>query len=52
MFVLIDLEMTGNGKEYHFPLEGHLWQFNAAGKVAKYDHVVDTAQMWRAANGR
>jgi hypothetical protein len=24
---------------------GHLWQFNAAGKVVKYDHITDTAQM-------
>lgn len=52
VFVLIDLEATSQGKQYHFPLEGHLWQFNATGQVVKYDHVVDTAQMWRAANGR
>jgi ketosteroid isomerase-like protein len=52
VFVLLTLLVATQGKDYNFPLEGHLWQFNAAGKVAKFDHVVDTAQMWRAANGR
>ncbi len=52
VFVLIGLDFTTQGKDYSFPLEGHLWQFNAVGKVVKFDHVTDTAQMWRAANGR
>ncbi len=52
VFVLIALDITTQGKDYSFPLEGHLWQFDAAGKVVKFDHVTDTAQMWRAANGR
>ena len=52
VFVLIALDATSQGKNYAFPNEGHLWQFNSAGKAAKFDHVVDTAQMWRMANGR
>jgi hypothetical protein len=51
MFVLIAFEATVRGKGYSFPNNGHLWQFNAAGKVVKYDHVTDTAQMIRMANG-
>jgi hypothetical protein len=52
VFVLLRLDIAANGKDYSFPLEGHLWQFNNAGKVEMFDHIVDTAQMWRAANGR
>ena len=52
VFVLIALDIATQGKEYSFPLEGHLWEFNGGGQVAKFDHVIDTAQMWRAANGR
>jgi len=52
VFVLIGLDVTTQGKNYSFPLEGHLWQFSAAGKVAEFDHVTDTAQMWRLAHGR
>jgi len=52
VFVLIALEVATKGKDYSFPLEGHLWQFDSAGKVVKFDHITDTAQMWRAANGR
>jgi hypothetical protein len=52
VFVLIAFEATNQGKSYSFPNNGHLWQFNSEGKVAKYDHVTDTAQMWRLANGR
>jgi ketosteroid isomerase-like protein len=51
VFVLITFEATVQGKSYSFPNNGHLWQFNAAGKVVKYDHVTDTAQMIRMANG-
>ena len=51
VFVLIRLEATNKGKSYSFPNSGHLWQFNAAGKVVKYDHVTDTAQMIRMAKG-
>lgn len=52
VFVLLAVEFSNQGKDYNFPLEGHLWQFNTAGQVAKFDHMVDTAQMWRAAHGR
>ena len=51
VFVLIAFEATAGGKQYSFPNNGHLWQFNAAGKVVKYDHVTDTAQMIRMAKG-
>jgi ketosteroid isomerase-like protein len=51
VFVLIAFEATARGKDYSFPNNGHLWQFNAAGKVVKYDHVTDTAQMIRMAKG-
>jgi ketosteroid isomerase-like protein len=51
VFVLITFEATVRGKGYSFPNNGHLWQFNMAGKVVKYDHVTDTAQMIRMAKG-
>lgn len=51
LLVLINFEATVHGKSYSFPNHGHLWQFNAAGKVVKYDHVTDTAQMIRMAKG-
>ena len=51
VFVLITFDATAQGKSYSFPNNGHLWQFNAAGKVVKYDHVTDTAQMIRMAKG-
>jgi ketosteroid isomerase-like protein len=51
VFVLITFEATVRGKRYSFPNNGHLWRFNAAGKVIKYDHVTDTAQMIRMAKG-
>jgi hypothetical protein len=51
IFVLIAFEAAVGGKHYSFPNNGHLWQFDAAGKVVKYDHVTDTAQMIRMAKG-
>lgn len=51
VFVLIAFEAMAQGKRYSFPNNGHLWQFNAAGQVVKYDHVTDTAQMIRMAKG-
>ena len=51
VFVLIAFEATAQGKRYSFPNNGHLWQFNAAGNVVKYDQVTDTAQMIRMAKG-
>jgi hypothetical protein len=50
--VLIAFEATHLGRSYSFPINSHLWQFNSAGKVARYDHITDTAQMWRLAHGR
>ncbi len=48
VFVLIAFDATNGGK-HSFPNNGHLWQFNAAGKAIKYDHITDTAQMiWMA----
>jgi len=49
--VLINFEAKVGDKTCSFPNNGHLWQFNAAGKVVKYDHVTDTAQMIRLAEG-
>jgi ketosteroid isomerase-like protein len=51
VFVLITFDATAQDKSYSFPDNGHFWQFNAAGKVGKYDHVTDTAQMIRMAKG-
>jgi ketosteroid isomerase-like protein len=51
VFVLIKFEALARGRIYSFPNNGHLWQFNAARKVVKYDHVTDTAQMIRMAKG-
>ena len=51
VFVLVAIEGTNaSGKPFRFPYEGHLWFFNSAGKVTKYQHVTDTAQHWRMAN--
>lgn len=52
VFVLIAIEANNEDKHYAIPNEGHLWQFNASGKVVKLDHVTDTALHWRMANGR
>jgi ketosteroid isomerase-like protein len=54
VMVLLHLEVdnTKTGKHYSFPYEGHLWTFNSAGKVTKYQHITDTAQHWRLANGQ
>ena len=45
VFVLVafDVKHVASGKQYTFPYEGHLWVFNDAGKVVKYQHVTDTA---------
>jgi ketosteroid isomerase-like protein len=51
IFVLIAFEATNQGKNYSFPNNGHLWQFNSAGKVIRYDHITDTAQVIRMAKG-
>jgi ketosteroid isomerase-like protein len=49
VFVLTTFEATNRGKTYSFPNNGHFWQFNSAGKVVRYDHVTDTAQMIKMA---
>jgi ketosteroid isomerase-like protein len=46
---LIAFEAVAGGSQYSFPNNGHLWQFDAAGKVVNFDHVTDTAQMIRMA---
>jgi uncharacterized protein len=51
VFVLIKFEARVGGRNYSFPNNGHLWQFNATGKVVKFDHVTDTAQMTRMGKG-
>jgi ketosteroid isomerase-like protein len=51
VFTLIALEGTNaRGKPFNMPYEGHLWVFNTAGKVIKFQHVADTAQFQRMAN--
>ena len=39
----VPFDATAQVKSYSFPNNGHLRQFNAAGKVVKFDHVTDTA---------
>jgi ketosteroid isomerase-like protein len=53
VFALIAMDAThvASGKQYSFSHEGHLWFFNDAGKVVKYQHVTDTALHGRAAKG-
>jgi hypothetical protein len=51
IFVLIAFEAINGENSYSFPNNGHLWQFNSAGKVARYDHITDTGQMIRMAKG-
>ena len=53
VFVLIALEGTANasGKPFNLPYHGHLWVFNSAGKVTKFQAVTDTAQHQRMARG-
>ena len=51
VFVLIKFEATARGKSYSLPNNAHFWQFNTAGKVPKFDHVTDTAQMIGMAKG-
>jgi ketosteroid isomerase-like protein len=52
IFVLLRMDMVAKstGAKYHFENEGHLWQFDSAGKVIAYQHVTDTAKH-RAAAG-
>jgi len=53
VFALIAMDVThvATGKQYKFSNEGHLWFFNDAGKIVKYQHVTDTALHQRAAKG-
>jgi hypothetical protein len=51
VFSLVAIEGTNaKGNPFNMPLEGHLWEFNGAGKVVKFQHVADTATHWRMAN--
>jgi ketosteroid isomerase-like protein len=51
VFALVAIEGTNaKGNPFNMPLEGHLWVFNSAGKVVKFQHVADTATHWRMAN--
>ena len=51
VMALVHIDVDTKGKHYSFPLEGHLWVFNPAGKVIKFQHITDTAQQWRMAKG-
>lgn len=52
VIAVIDIEADNKGKHYVIPNEGHLWVFNDAGKVTRYQHMTDTALHWRMANGK
>ena len=47
----LEIDHKTTGRHYSVPYEGHLWVFNAAGKVVKYQHITDTALHQRAAKG-
>jgi ketosteroid isomerase-like protein len=49
--VHMEVDNKKTSKHYSFPYEGHLWWFNHDGKIVKFQHVTDTAQHWRVANG-
>jgi hypothetical protein len=53
VFALVAFDVThiASGKKYRFANEGHLWFFDHAGKVVKYQHVADTAKHQRMAKG-
>lgn len=53
VFALLAMDLTHNAsrKQYSLSNEGHLWFFNDAGKVVKYQHVTDTALHQRVAKG-
>jgi ketosteroid isomerase-like protein len=52
VFAIVAIEAKRNGKTYTIPNEGHLWKFNAAGKVVKYDHLTDTLTHTKMAAGQ
>ncbi len=43
----IDFSVTKTGRRYHDE-ELHLWTFDAAGKVSRFRHYLDTAKLLRA----
>ena len=45
--IQIEASVRATGKRLR-DLELHLWSFDAAGRVAKFRHVVDTHQHWLA----
>ena len=45
--IQIEASVRSTGKRLR-DLELHLWSFDAAGRVAKFRHVVDTHQHWLA----
>jgi ketosteroid isomerase-like protein len=53
VLALIHLEVdhAPSGKHYSVPYEGHLWSFNEAGRIVKYQHITDTALHQRCARG-
>jgi uncharacterized protein len=50
--VLIAFDATNHGRHYSFPNNGHLWEFSPVGKIIRFDHVTDTAQMIRLAQAQ
>jgi ketosteroid isomerase-like protein len=53
VFVLVAMDVTHkpSGKRYAFANEGHLWEFDGSGKVARFDHVTDTATHLKMSRG-
>ena len=49
--IRMEVDHKASGKHYTVPYEGHLWFFDGAGKVVKYQHITDTALHQRAAKG-
>jgi hypothetical protein len=47
----MDVRPKPSGKRYAFRNEGHLWEFDESGKVARYDHVTDIATHLRMSRG-
>ncbi len=48
-FIRIEGVWKPTGRRYADDLEIHVWDFDAAGQVARFNHVVDTHAMWLAA---
>ena len=48
----LDATVTRSGRRISERDEVHIWHFDAAGKVIRFRHAVDTLQHYRAFNGQ